>query len=90
MIWFLIFSANSVEDPVRRGQRQVEQVKAKMSMQMDDRTFQATVIETQVRILHLLFTSPSLMLFGANNKRLCKQKISQNGIMKHCKTSLMD
>ncbi|KXN88287.1 Protein ste16 [Leucoagaricus sp. SymC.cos] len=40
--------ANSVEDPVRRGQRHVEQVKAKMSMQMDDRTFQATVIETQV------------------------------------------
>lgn len=41
-------SANSVEDAVRRGQRQVEQVKAKMSMQMDDRTFQATLIETQV------------------------------------------
>ena len=41
-------SANSVDDPVRRNQRHVEQVKAKMSMQMDDRTFQATVIETQV------------------------------------------
>ncbi|KAF9452980.1 hypothetical protein P691DRAFT_720833 [Macrolepiota fuliginosa MF-IS2] len=40
--------ANSVDDPVRRGQGRVEQVKAKMSMQMDDRTFQATVIETQV------------------------------------------
>ncbi|XP_006462786.1 hypothetical protein AGABI2DRAFT_186649 [Agaricus bisporus var. bisporus H97] len=40
--------ANSVEDPVRRGQRHVEQVKVKMSMQMDDRTFQTAVIETQV------------------------------------------
>jgi large subunit ribosomal protein L17e len=46
--WFNSFSANSVEDPVRRGQRHVEQVKAKMSMQMDDRTFQTAVIETQV------------------------------------------
>ncbi|CAA7271328.1 unnamed protein product [Cyclocybe aegerita] len=40
--------ANSVEDAVRRGQRQVEQVKLKMSMQMDDRTFQASLLETQV------------------------------------------
>lgn len=40
--------ANSVEDAVRRGQRQVEQVKLKMSMQMDDRTFQACLLETQV------------------------------------------
>ncbi|KAH6907986.1 Rapamycin-insensitive companion of mTOR, N-term-domain-containing protein [Coprinopsis sp. MPI-PUGE-AT-0042] len=30
--------ANSVEDAVRRGQRQVEQVKLKMSMQMDDKS----------------------------------------------------
>jgi len=41
-------SANSVEDVVRRGQRQVEQVKLKMSMQMDDRTFQSCLLETQV------------------------------------------
>ncbi|TFK28071.1 hypothetical protein FA15DRAFT_612999 [Coprinopsis marcescibilis] len=40
--------ANSVEDAVRRGQRQVEQVKLKMSMQMDDKTFQAAMLETQV------------------------------------------
>lgn len=40
--------ANSVEDAVRRGQRQVEQVKLKMSMQMDDKAFQAAIIETQV------------------------------------------
>ncbi|KAF8967140.1 Rapamycin-insensitive companion of mTOR, N-term-domain-containing protein [Flammula alnicola] len=39
--------ANSVEDAVRRGQRQVEQVKLKMSMQMDDRTFQSSLLETQ-------------------------------------------
>lgn len=42
--------ANSVEDAVRRGQRQVEQVKLKMSMQMDDKTFQSSLLETQVRI----------------------------------------
>ena len=40
--------ANSVEDAVRRGQRQVEQVKLKISMQMDDKTFQAAIVETQV------------------------------------------
>ncbi|EDR13794.1 uncharacterized protein LACBIDRAFT_309182 [Laccaria bicolor S238N-H82] len=40
--------ANSAEDAVRRGQRQVEQVKLKMSMQMDDRTFQSSILETQV------------------------------------------
>ncbi|KAF6757410.1 Rapamycin-insensitive companion of mTOR, N-term-domain-containing protein [Ephemerocybe angulata] len=39
---------NSVEDAVRRGQRQVEQVKLKISMQMDDKTFQAAIVETQV------------------------------------------
>ena len=44
----LVIRANSVEDAVRRGQRQVEQVKLKMSMQMDDKTFQASLIETQV------------------------------------------
>ena len=40
--------ANSVEDAVRRGQRQVEQVKLKLSMQMDDKTFQSSLLETQV------------------------------------------
>ncbi|KAI0259840.1 Rapamycin-insensitive companion of mTOR, middle domain-containing protein [Gloeopeniophorella convolvens] len=40
--------ANSVEDAIRRGQRQVEQVKIKMGLQMDDRTFQAALVETQV------------------------------------------
>jgi large subunit ribosomal protein L17e len=33
---------------VRRGQRQVEQVKLKMSMQMDDRVFHASMMETIV------------------------------------------
>ncbi|KAK0504126.1 Rapamycin-insensitive companion of mTOR, N-term-domain-containing protein [Armillaria luteobubalina] len=42
--------ANSVEDSVRRGQRQVEQAKLKMNMQMDDRTFQSCVLETQVMV----------------------------------------
>lgn len=40
--------ANSVEDAVRRGQRQVEQTKLKMSLQMDDKTFQSAFLETQV------------------------------------------
>ncbi|KAI0004603.1 Rapamycin-insensitive companion of mTOR, N-term-domain-containing protein [Russula compacta] len=40
--------ANSVEDAIRRGQRQVEQVRIKMGLQMDDRTFQAALLETQV------------------------------------------
>ena len=42
--------ANSVEDAVRRGQRQVEQTKIKLGMQMDDRTFQTALIETQVHV----------------------------------------
>ncbi|THV00832.1 hypothetical protein K435DRAFT_827891 [Dendrothele bispora CBS 962.96] len=40
--------ANSVDDAIRRGQRQVEQVKIKMGMQMDDRTFQSYLLDTQV------------------------------------------
>ncbi|KAG5353197.1 hypothetical protein C0989_009378 [Termitomyces sp. Mn162] len=42
--------ANSVEDAVRRGQRHVEQVKLKMNMQMDDKTFQSCLLETQVML----------------------------------------
>jgi rapamycin-insensitive companion of mTOR len=40
--------ANSAEDAVRRGQRQVEQSKIKIGMQMDDKTFQSNLLETQV------------------------------------------
>lgn len=47
--WPSHIRANSAEDAVRRGQRQVEQVKLKMSMQMDDKTFQSSILETQVR-----------------------------------------
>ena len=43
-----IFSANSADDAVRRGLRQVEQVKLKMNMQMDDKVFHTSMIETQV------------------------------------------
>ncbi|KAJ7819414.1 Rapamycin-insensitive companion of mTOR, N-term-domain-containing protein [Mycena olivaceomarginata] len=42
--------ANSAEDAIRRGQRQIEQVKLKMSMQMDDKTFQSSLLETQVML----------------------------------------
>ncbi|KAF9781640.1 Rapamycin-insensitive companion of mTOR, N-term-domain-containing protein [Thelephora terrestris] len=41
--------ANS-EDAVRRGQRQVEQVKIKMGMQMDGEAFRATLLETHVML----------------------------------------
>ncbi|KAG7088365.1 hypothetical protein E1B28_012368 [Marasmius oreades] len=40
--------SNSVDDAVRRGQRQVEQVKIKIGMQMDDKTFQNFLLESQV------------------------------------------
>ncbi|KAH7923835.1 hypothetical protein BV22DRAFT_1035895 [Leucogyrophana mollusca] len=42
--------ANSSEDAVRRGQKHVEQVKIKIGMQMDDRTFQSSLLETQVML----------------------------------------
>lgn len=42
--------ANSVEDAIRRGQRQVEHVRIKMGLQMDDKTFQAALLETQVML----------------------------------------
>ncbi|KAJ4465087.1 Rapamycin-insensitive companion of mTOR, N-term-domain-containing protein [Lentinula lateritia] len=42
--------ANSVDDAVRRGQRQVEQAKLKLGMQMDDKTFQSSLLETQVML----------------------------------------
>lgn len=44
----LLSRANSAEDAVRRGQRQVEQNKIKIGMQMDDKTFQSCLLETQV------------------------------------------
>ncbi|KAI0346017.1 hypothetical protein BDW22DRAFT_1353679 [Trametopsis cervina] len=40
--------ANSVEDAVRRGQRQVEQARIKFGMQMDERGFQAFLLDSQV------------------------------------------
>ena len=45
----VVIRANSIEDAVRRGQRQMEQAKLKLSMQMDDKTFQNLLLETQVR-----------------------------------------
>ncbi|KAI0822217.1 Rapamycin-insensitive companion of mTOR, N-term-domain-containing protein [Trametes gibbosa] len=42
--------ANSIEEAVRRGQRQAEQVKLKVGMQMDDKTFQTLLPETQVML----------------------------------------
>ncbi|KAF7298974.1 hypothetical protein MIND_00845600 [Mycena indigotica] len=42
--------ANSGEDAIRRGQRQMEQVKLKLSMQMDDKSFQTSLLETQVML----------------------------------------
>ncbi|KAJ3479559.1 hypothetical protein NLI96_g8977 [Meripilus lineatus] len=42
--------ANSVEDAVRRRERQVEQTRIKIGMQMDDKAFQAILLETQVML----------------------------------------
>ncbi|KAL6304381.1 Rapamycin-insensitive companion of mTOR, N-term-domain-containing protein [Sparassis latifolia] len=42
--------ANSIEDAVRRGQRQVEQAKIKLAMQIDDKSFQAILLDTQVML----------------------------------------
>ncbi len=42
--------ANSVEESVRRGQRAVEQDRLKVKMQMDDKTFQANLLDTQVML----------------------------------------
>ena len=45
---FTEFRANSVEDAVRRGQRQVREDKMKQALQMDDKTFQAILLDSQV------------------------------------------
>lgn len=73
--------ANSVEDAVRRGQRHVEQVKLKMSMQMDDKTFQACLLETQVRKISPRYRHTLTYI------RLCLQKIIRNGTLIHCRSS---
>ena len=39
-----------MEESVRRGQRAVEQEKLKARMQMDDKTFQAFLLDTQVML----------------------------------------
>ena len=40
--------ADSVDDPMRRGQRQIEQVKLKIAMQLDDRSFQQLMVDSKV------------------------------------------
>ncbi|KAF8606948.1 hypothetical protein BDV93DRAFT_331061 [Ceratobasidium sp. AG-I] len=42
--------ANSVEDTMRRGQRQVERSKIKRGMEIDDKGFQTVLIDTQVML----------------------------------------
>ncbi|KAG9036760.1 hypothetical protein FRB95_008091 [Tulasnella sp. JGI-2019a] len=42
--------ANSIEDPVRRNQRQVEQNKLKATIQIDDKSFQEVISKTQVMV----------------------------------------
>lgn len=41
-------SANSIEDSVRRNQRQVEQNRITASMQVEDKAFQEILLKTQV------------------------------------------
>lgn len=58
---------------MRRGQRQVEQVKLKMNLQMDDKTFQSSLLETQVRRHDFLYASYVLIpLKGNAHERLVK------------------
>ena len=45
--------ANSVEESVRRGQRQAEQSKLKLGMQIDDKSFQNLLLESQVNFVLL-------------------------------------
>jgi hypothetical protein len=45
--------ANSVEESVRRGQRQAEQNKLKLGMQIDDKSFQNLLLESQVGLVPL-------------------------------------
>lgn len=40
--------ANSVEESMRRNQRQIDQNKMTLGMQMDDKAFQNLLLETQV------------------------------------------
>jgi rapamycin-insensitive companion of mTOR len=40
--------SNSQTDPVERGQRQVDQVRRRLGMQMDDRQFQSALVDSQV------------------------------------------
>lgn len=40
--------SNSIEDPLSRGQRQVENSKIRMGMQIDDAAFRNMILETQV------------------------------------------
>jgi len=43
--------SNSVPDPLLRGQRQVESVKIRMGLQVDDRYFQMLLNDTGVRTI---------------------------------------
>lgn len=45
---FLSSRANSIDDPLARGQRQVETAKMRMGMQIDDAHFRNLLLETQV------------------------------------------
>ncbi|KZV78009.1 hypothetical protein EXIGLDRAFT_83859, partial [Exidia glandulosa HHB12029] len=55
--------ANSVDEPVRRGQRQHVENRIKLGMQIDDRAFQALLLETQVLTAreHMKWNYDSLM-----------------------------
>lgn len=44
-----IKSDDPVIDPLDRGQRQVDQERIRLGMQMDDRQFQGALVDSQVR-----------------------------------------
>ena len=85
MIYILFVRANSTEDAVRRGQRQVEQVKLKISMQMDDKTFQAALLETQVFSMSSVYDKRLMM-----DRCWLFQEIILSGTLMLCKSLLKD
>lgn len=50
---------NSQQDSLRRGQRQVQQVKLRMGLQIEDKQFQQMINDSGVRDTHQLFPCTS-------------------------------
>jgi hypothetical protein len=69
-----------VIDPLDRGQRQVDQERIRLGMQMDDRQFQGALVDSQVRIPIRVCLADVLKVCVVS--RSCIRKIPANGITK--------